>query len=59
MHQEFEGVDLEDVKQKYDASLEGCIDLLEETLGEIKSGRASPNIFNDLEVKAYGEMYPF
>ena len=32
--------------------------MLEESLGSISSGRASPTIFNDLEVKAYGENYP-
>ena len=28
-------------------------------MSKINSGRASPQIFSDLEVKAYGEMYPF
>ena len=32
---------------------------MEEELSKVNSGRASPQIFNDLEVKAYGEMYPF
>ena len=33
--------------------------MLEEELSKVNSGRASPQIFSDLEVKAYGEMYPF
>lgn len=35
------------------------MDLLEEALSSIKSGRASTKIFDDLEVKAYGEMQMF
>ena len=32
--------------------------MLEESLASIKTGRASPTIFNDIAVKAYGEEYP-
>lgn len=35
-----------------------CHESLEESLASIKSGRASPTIFNDILVKAYGEEYP-
>lgn len=35
------------------------MDLLDEELSAIKSGRASRDIFDDLEVKAYGEMQMF
>jgi len=31
---------------------------VEESLAAIKSGRASPTIFNDIQVRAYGEEYP-
>ena len=35
------------------------MELLEEDLASIKSGRATNDVFDDLEVKAYGEMFPF
>ena len=58
VHEEFEGKELDDIKAEYTDELEGCVEELEEKLNEIKSGRASPTIFNDLEVKAYGEKTP-
>ena len=33
--------------------------MLEEDLKSIKSGRASNDIFDEIQVKAYGEMHPF
>jgi hypothetical protein len=72
---EFEGSSVDDVKQTFIDDLEVSVppqadhlfslvfktafENLEEELGKIKLGRASPTIFNDLEVKAYGEEYPF
>lgn len=35
-----------------------CQESLDEQLASIKSGRASPTIFNDVLVKAYGEEFP-
>jgi ribosome recycling factor len=35
------------------------MDLLEESLKKVKSGRASPTIFDHLEITAYGEKHPF
>ena len=35
-----------------------CKEELKDSLASIKSGRASPTIFNDIPVKAYGEEYP-
>ena len=32
---------------------------MEEKLSKIKSGRASADIFDDIQVKAYGEMMDF
>ena len=55
VHQEFEGKELADVKKEYAEKLIGCMQLLDEALEAIKSGRASPTIFNELEVNAYGE----
>ena len=39
--------------------LEECLDNLSEQLKTIKSGRASNDIFDELEVKAYGEIQRF
>ena len=33
--------------------------MLTDSLANIKSGRASTKIFDDIEVKAYGEPTPF
>lgn len=57
--EEFEGKELDDIKNEYSETLEGCHELLEETLANIKSGRASTKIFDDLEIKAYGETQLF
>jgi ribosome recycling factor len=56
---EFSGKELTDVKNDYQETLDSCTETLEESLDSIKSGRASPTIFNELEVKAYGEMQMF
>ena len=37
-------------------TLEEVIEIFEDNLKKIKSGRASNDIFDELEVKAYGEM---
>ena len=39
--------------------LEECLESLDDELKAIKSGRASNDIFDELEVKAYGEMQRF
>jgi ribosome recycling factor len=36
-----------------------CVEELDDDLSNIKSGRASTRIFDDLQVKAYGEMADF
>jgi ribosome recycling factor len=59
LKEEFQGKELDDVKNEYQTSLDECLESLEEEMNQIKSGRASPTIFNDLEVKAYGEMQMF
>ena len=59
VHEEFEGKELDDIKRDYKTALEGCHDLLSESLASIKSGRASTKIFDDIEVKAYGDVTPF
>ena len=57
VRQEFEGKELEDIKSTFQNDLDECQETLEDELSYIKSGRASPNMFDDLEVKAYGELH--
>ena len=59
VHSEFEGKQIDDIKKEYAESLIACKDELDDELGSVKSGRASTKIFDDLEVKAYGEMQYF
>ncbi len=59
VHAQFEGKDLDTVKKEYDSQLDDLITDLEESLKQIKTGRASPNIFDHIEVTAYGEKHPF
>ena len=35
------------------------MELLEDELKNVKSGRASPNIFDGVEINAYGEKHKF
>ena len=58
IHEEFAGQDLDTIKSDFEEALSTCQETLEESLATIKSGRASPTIFNDILVKAYGEDYP-
>ena len=59
VHAQFEGKDVEAVKDDFDTQLEETVGALDETLKQIRSGRASPNIFDHIEVIAYGEKHPF
>ena len=57
--EEFADVDTDDIKNNFSITLDEILELLEDELKTIKSGRASNDIFDDLEVKAYGEFHPF
>ena len=59
MHAQFEGKDLDSVKKDFDGQLEIALEELEEALKQVRSGRASPNMFDHIEVTAYGEKHPF
>uniref|UniRef100_A0A7S3CKV0 Ribosome recycling factor domain-containing protein n=1 Tax=Strombidium rassoulzadegani TaxID=1082188 RepID=A0A7S3CKV0_9SPIT len=59
IREEFAEVDTEDIKNQYQESLDEVLEDIEEKLAQIKSGRASNDIFDDLEVKAYGESQVF
>ncbi len=59
VHAQFEGKDLDAVKKDFDAQLADIVASLDEALKQVKSGRASPNMFDHLEVVAYGEKHPF
>ena len=54
--EEFADVDTDDIKSQFQDSLSECLEELDESLKNIKSGRASNDIFDEIEVKAYGEM---
>ena len=58
INEEFAGQNLDSIKTDFEQALDACQTTLEESLAAIKSGRASPTIFNDIMVKAYGEEYP-
>ena len=45
------------VKKDFDAKLMEAVESLDESLKEIKSGRAAPNMFDHVEVVAYGEKH--
>ena len=47
------------VKQDYEVQLGEIVDSMDEALKQIKTGRASPNMFDHMEVQAYGEKHPF
>lgn len=44
---------MDTIKSEFEAQLDGLIEELEEQLNNIKSGRASPDIFDNIEVTAY------
>jgi ribosome recycling factor len=47
------------VKKDFESQLKDLVSSLDEELKQIKSGRASPNMFDHLEITAYGEKHPF
>ena len=57
--EEFAEVDTDDIKNSFGETLTEALDNLEDELKTVKSGRASNDIFDDIEVKAYGEFHPF
>eukprot|EP00347_Sterkiella_histriomuscorum_P009325 403341640 len=59
VHQQFEGQDLDTVKRDFEAQLVEAISASVEELKLVKSGRAAPDIFDHIEVIAYGEKHPF
>ena len=56
---EFADVDTDDIRAQFVDELEEVLLNMEEKLSKIKSGRASADIFDDIQVKAYGEMMDF
>lgn len=59
VHAEFEGKDIDAIKADVEGQVGAAIEGLEEALKDIHSGRASPNMFDHLEIVAYGEKHPF
>lgn len=52
-------MDTDDIKLQFLVTLSEVLESLENDLKSIKSGRATGDIFDDLDVKAYGEMTKF
>lgn len=50
---------MDTVKSEFDEQLAETIVTLDTSLNAIRSGRASPTIFDHLEVVAYGEKHIF
>ena len=46
MHAQFEGKDIDGVKRDFGEQLDLALEELEEALKEVRSGRASPNMFD-------------
>lgn len=59
VHAQFEGKDIDTVKEDFDTQFSEMIEVLSQELSKIKSGRASPTMFDHLEITAYGEKHPF
>ena len=59
VHAQFEGKDLDAVKKDYEEQLGALMADMDEALKQIRTGRAAPNMFDHLEVTAYGEKHPF
>ena len=59
VREEFAEVDTDDIMNQFKDTLGEVIEILEDELKSIKSGRATGDVFDDLEVKAYGEWQPF
>jgi ribosome recycling factor len=47
------------MKEEFQINMNGILEELEVQLKSIKTGRATNDIFDDLEVKAYGESQKF
>ena len=54
--EEFSQVEVDDIFDQFKSKTQAALDEMAESVAAIKSGRATPDIFDDLEVKAYGEM---
>ena len=57
--EEFAEVDTDDLLLNLEESIEKVLETLEEKLKNIKSNRASNDVFDELPVKAYGEIQRF
>ena len=59
VHAEFDGKELDDLKKEYRQLLDDGLDEVDEGLKQIRSGRPQPNMFDSVQVIAYGEKVPF
>jgi hypothetical protein len=59
VHSQFQGKNVDTVKKEFDEELGRAVQAMTDELKQIRSGRASPTIFDHLEITTYGEKHPF
>ena len=59
IREEFADVDTDDIKAEFEGELDFVVEDLEESFKAIKSGRASNDIFDELDVHVYGDTCRF
>ena len=59
VHSQFEGKDADALKLEFAARFDGALAEAKAQLDKVKSGRAAPDIFDHVEVAAYGQKQPF
>ena len=57
IREKFQDTDLQQLMQDWHDNFDFCIEEFEDDLQELKSYRASPTMFNDVPVMAYGDVY--
>ncbi|CAI2377497.1 unnamed protein product [Moneuplotes crassus] len=57
IRQRFQDMDFQSLHQEWDDEFDLCIEDFEDCLKTLKSYRASPNMFDDVSVPAYGDAY--
>lgn len=55
--QKFQDVDLDDLYKEWRENFDQCVDDLQDALKELKKYRASPNMFDEVQVQAYGSKH--
>ena len=59
MEAQFEGQDFDSIQEDVKERLEACNLAFQHTLKGVRSGRATPTIFDHIQVQAHGTQHPF